>query len=66
MAAHSIVVREQVGLRTHECSAQVIALVECVQRRWNKEMHRTYGCFIELQKAFDRVSHEALFCKLEI
>jgi hypothetical protein len=28
-------------------------------------MRRTYACFVELQKAFDRVPHDALFCKLE-
>ncbi|KAK4524638.1 hypothetical protein GAYE_SCF05G2539 [Galdieria yellowstonensis] len=62
----NVLVREQAGLRTREeCAAQVIALVECVQRRWNKEMRPTYACFIELRKAFDRVPHEALFCNLE-
>ncbi|KAK4525696.1 hypothetical protein GAYE_SCF15G3605 [Galdieria yellowstonensis] len=63
---HNVLVREQAGFRTREeCAAQVIALVECVQRRWNKEMRPTYACFIELRKAFDRVPHEALFCNLE-
>jgi len=64
--AHSILVRERAGIHTREeCAAQVTALVECVQRRWNKEMHPSYGCFIDLRKAFDRVPHEALFRKLE-
>ncbi|KAK4524918.1 hypothetical protein GAYE_SCF07G2821 [Galdieria yellowstonensis] len=64
--AHSILVRERVCIRTREeCAAQVTALVECVQRRWNKEMRPTYACFIDLRKAFDRVPHEALFRKLE-
>ncbi|KAK4525480.1 hypothetical protein GAYE_SCF13G3388 [Galdieria yellowstonensis] len=64
--AHSILVRERAGIRTRqECAAQVTALVECVQRRWNKEMRPSYGCFIDLRKAFDRVPHEALFRKLE-
>ncbi|KAK4522490.1 hypothetical protein GAYE_PCTG10G0380 [Galdieria yellowstonensis] len=63
---YNVLAREQAGLRTREeCAAQVIALVECVQRRWNKEMRPTYACFIELRKAFDRVPHEALFRKLE-
>ncbi|KAK4527526.1 hypothetical protein GAYE_SCF41G5449 [Galdieria yellowstonensis] len=62
----NVLVREQAGFRTREeCAAQVIALVECVQRRWNKEMRPTYACFIDLRKAFDRVPHEALFRKLE-
>ncbi|KAK4523984.1 hypothetical protein GAYE_SCF01G1882 [Galdieria yellowstonensis] len=35
---HNVLVREQAGFRTREeCAAQVIALVECVQRRWNVE-----------------------------
>ncbi|KAK4522863.1 hypothetical protein GAYE_PCTG32G0753 [Galdieria yellowstonensis] len=63
---YNVLVREQAGFRTREeCAAQVIALVECVQRRWNKEMRPTYACFIDLRKAFDRVPHEALFRKLE-
>ncbi|KAK4528247.1 hypothetical protein GAYE_SCF54G6182 [Galdieria yellowstonensis] len=62
----NVLVREQAGFRTREeCAAQVIALVECVQRRWNKEMRPTYACFIDLRRAFDRVPHEALFRKLE-
>ncbi|KAK4527684.1 hypothetical protein GAYE_SCF43G5610 [Galdieria yellowstonensis] len=64
--AHSILVRERVCISTREeFAAQVTALVECVQRRWNKEMRPTYACFIDLRKAFDRVPHEALFRKLE-
>jgi len=63
---YNVLAREQAGLRTREeCAAQVIALVECVQRRWNKEMRPTFACFIDLRKAFDRVPHEALFRKLE-
>jgi len=41
---HNVLVREQAGFRTHkECPAQVTALVECVQRRWNKE-NASYIC----------------------
>jgi len=64
--AHSILVRERACIHTREeCAAQVTALVECVQRRWNKEMRPNYGSFIDLRKAFDRVLHEALFRELK-
>ncbi|KAK4528609.1 hypothetical protein GAYE_SCF62G6554 [Galdieria yellowstonensis] len=42
---HNILVQEQAGFCTgEECAAQVIALVECVLRRWINEMRPTYGC----------------------
>jgi hypothetical protein len=62
--ARSVLEREQSGFRAlEEYAARIIALIECVQRRWNKEMRPTYACFIDVRRAFDRVSRKALFRK---
>ncbi|KAK4526319.1 hypothetical protein GAYE_SCF22MG4233 [Galdieria yellowstonensis] len=39
--------------------------MECIQQRCSKELLPTYACFIDLEKAFDRVPPDALFRKLE-
>lgn len=55
---------EQAGfLKVEECMGQVCALVETASRRARMGL-RTYVAFIDLSKAFDRVSHGALMHRL--
>ncbi|MCO5577730.1 hypothetical protein L7F22_031562, partial [Adiantum nelumboides] len=57
--------RGQTGFRNQEeCVAQVIALKEIVLRR--KFIKKpTYAAYIDFEKAYDTVPHEALFLKME-
>ena len=55
----------QAGFRTQqECMGQVACLKEIVLRR-RAEGKPTYACYIDFQKAYDTVPHEALFIKLK-
>lgn len=55
---------EQAGFRTFEEGiAQVVTLFDVVQRR-NVAGLETFGCFIDLRKAYDTVPHAALLSKL--
>ncbi|BAM80398.1 retroelement, alive [Cyanidioschyzon merolae strain 10D] len=57
---------EQAGFRSHEeCMSHVLTLTEVVQRRSISGQQPTYVCFIDFQKAFDTVPHEAPFLKME-
>ena len=51
---------EQAGFRLHEeCNAQVATLCEIASRRRNAGLS-TYAMFIDLEKAFDMVPHNAM------
>ena len=55
----------QAGFRSQqECMGQVVCLKEIVLRR-KAAKKPTYVCYIDFQKAYDMVPHEALFAKLE-
>jgi hypothetical protein len=55
----------QAGFRAgEECMNQVATLLEVVKRREFRGL-KTYLCFIDFEKAYDNVSHELLFNKLE-
>lgn len=55
---------EQGGFRPgRECISQVIALYEVI-RRMKLKKQGGYAIFIDIEKAYDRVLHEALFHKL--
>jgi hypothetical protein len=41
--------------------SHVLTLTEVAQRRFISDQQPTYVCFIDFQKAFDTVPHEALF-----
>jgi hypothetical protein len=45
--------------------SHVLTLTEVAQRRFIRDRQPTYVCFIDFQKAFDTVPHEALFLKME-
>ncbi|BAM81857.1 retroelement [Cyanidioschyzon merolae strain 10D] len=42
-----------------------LTLTEVAQRRFIRDRQPTYVCFIDFQKAFDTVPHEAPFLKME-
>jgi exonuclease III len=53
--------REQAGFRRkEECLGHVVSLYEACHRRWQVLNKGTYVAFIDLQKAFDTVPHNAL------
>jgi hypothetical protein len=57
--------RSQAGFRRkEECVAQAAALLEMCQRRRRAGLS-TYLVFVDFQKAYDSVPHEALLAKLE-
>lgn len=57
--------KEQSGFRTREeCLAQVATFVEIVKRQINCGK-KAYACFVDLTKAYDTVSHEALLWKMK-
>jgi hypothetical protein len=59
--ARGLLVPEQAGFRNREeCMGQVLTLVEVAKRRRIQSQQPTYACFIDFQKAFDTVPHEAL------
>lgn len=66
LEANGMVVREQAGFRPREeCMAQVMALYEVLRRRFlNKE--DTFVLFLDFQKAYDVVPHQALFRRLKV
>ena len=56
---------EQAGfVKGGECMAQVVALLECCQRRKIRNKN-TILCFLDLKKAYDLVSHKLLIKKLK-
>ena len=56
--------RGQGGFRSREeCIGQVISLFEITKRRKAKGL-ATFAAYIDFQKAYDRVPHEALLHKL--
>ena len=62
----NIICREQAGFRRQEeCAAQGLALYETIRRRFNDHTP-TYSLFLDFQKAYDMVPHEALFRKLDL
>lgn len=62
----NIICREQAGFRRQEeCAAQGLALYETIKRRFN-DHKPTYSLFLDFQKAYDMVPHEALFRKLNL
>lgn len=62
---NNLLCREQAGFRTREeCVAQATSLYEILKRRQLKGM-RTYVCFLDFAKAYDKVPHEGLMLKLE-
>ncbi|KAI5150450.1 hypothetical protein ENBRE01_1502 [Enteropsectra breve] len=64
VTTHSLIRREKAGFRPgEECTAQVATLVEAVQRRHLRNKN-TIMCFLDLQKAYDMVPHDALIHKL--
>lgn len=66
MEEENIICREQAGFRRQEeCAAQGLALYETIKRRFNIRKP-TYSLFLDFQKAYDMVPHEALFRKLDI
>ncbi len=55
----------QAGFRSgEECMNQVATLLEVVKRREFRGL-KTFMCFIDFEKAYDNVSHELLFNKLQ-
>jgi len=57
---------EQAGFRSREeCMSHDLTFIEVVQRRSISCQQPTYVCFIDFQKAFDTVPHEAPFLKME-
>jgi len=57
---------EQAGFRSHEeCMSHALTLIEVAQRRFISGQQPAYVCFIDFQKAFDTVPHEAPFLKME-
>ena len=55
----------QAGFRSREeCMNQVATLLEVVKRREFRGL-KTFMCFIDFEKAYDNVSHELLFNKLQ-
>jgi hypothetical protein len=61
---NNILTEFQAGFRRkEECMGQVIALAEITMRRQQKGMS-TAVTFLDFQKAYDSVPHQALFCKL--
>ncbi len=62
---HGWIRPEQAGFRVgEECAGQIATLLEVCQRR-AIENKPTYLAFLDLKKAYDSVSHEALFRILE-
>jgi hypothetical protein len=60
-----IISRYQAGFRGgEECMNQITSLLEVVRRREFKG-DKTLMCFIDFEKAYDNVSHDLLFKKLE-
>jgi hypothetical protein len=54
------------GFRSREeCMSHVLTLTEVAQRRFISDQQPAYVCFVDFQKALDRVPHEALFLKME-
>jgi len=63
--AAGLLVSEQAGFRTREeAIGQATALFEAVQRR-RLARRRTFLAFIDFQKAYDTVPHDALWDKLD-
>lgn len=61
---HGLLAREQAGFRRREESvAQAACLVETLQRRANAGL-QTVVCFLDFEKAYDRVPHAGLLHKL--
>ena len=61
----SILSPYQAGFRAgEECMNQIATLLEVVKRREFRGL-KTLMCFIDFEKAYDNVSHELLFSKLE-
>ena len=57
---------EQAGFRSREeCMSHALTHIEVAQRRSIGGQQPTYVCFIDFQKAFDTVPHEAPFLKME-
>lgn len=64
LEAADVFVKEQAGFRKgEECVGQATALYEAAKRRENAGLP-TYMCFVDMQKAFDTVPHEAMLLKL--
>ena len=62
----NLISKAQAGFRRkEECAAQGLALYEIIKRRFNVE-EPTYALFLDFQKAYDTVPHEALFRKMDI
>ncbi|OIR56721.1 MAG: uncharacterized protein A8A55_2529 [Amphiamblys sp. WSBS2006] len=64
MEQNDILDERQAGFRRgEECLGHVAYLVETIQERAREK--KTYACFIDFRKAYDRVPHEALLRKLQ-
>jgi hypothetical protein len=62
---HGLIIKEQAGFRQREeCVGQAAALYEAIKRRSNVG-EKTYACFVDFSKAYDRVPHKGLLRKIE-
>ena len=62
---NKILSREQAGFRkNHRTTDQIFILSKLVDNVMKTRNRRLYCCFVDFQKAFDNVWHEALFLKL--
>lgn len=60
-----LISKEQAGFRSREeCVAQATTLYEVVRRR-QLDNRKTYVCFIDFAKAYDKVPHEGLIDKIQ-
>jgi hypothetical protein len=55
---------EQIGFRKKCRTADHIFVLKTLIQKYKKDRKAIYACFIDLEKAFDSVWHEALFYKL--
>lgn len=66
LETRNLISKAQAGFRRkEECAAQGLALYEIIKRRFNVQKP-TYALFLDFQKAYDTVPHEALFRKMDI
>lgn len=66
LETRNLISKAQAGFRRkEECAAQGLALYETIKRRFNLQKP-TYALFLDFQKAYDTVPHEALFRKMDL
>lgn len=61
----NILIKEQAGFRKkYRTTDQIFIIKKIIDQALNVKNGRLYGCFVDFQKAFDNVWHDALLTKL--